>query len=214
MKQRLLEEVGKSARLKVLNELKRTQGLAVSEIADRLKMSYMGVKDVCTDLARRGLLDTWREPQKLGRPRLHYRLTQRAHDLFPTASNAATIELLAAAVKLYGPTAAEKLLLVFFQQRTEGYMARVKGETLVDRVGAFAKMRDEEGYMSAVHVATGGGLQIVEYHSPIHDVLRAFPFVAKLESDLFQRVLRTPVMREEVTASALFCATFHLGLVD
>ncbi len=90
-RQRLLETVGRSARLKVLNELKRTpHGLPVAELAERLGMSYMGVKDVCTDLQKRGLLDTWRQPQKLGRPHMLYRLTQRAHDLFPTASNAMT----------------------------------------------------------------------------------------------------------------------------
>src|ERR1700761_9827978 len=106
MKQRLLESVGRSARLKVLNELKRTtKGLPVADLAGRLGMSYMGVKDLCIDLEKRGLLDTWRQPQKLGRPQMLYRLTPRAHELYPTASNALTIELLLAALHLYGPTA-------------------------------------------------------------------------------------------------------------
>lgn len=210
MKQRLLEQVGKSARLKVLNELKRTQGLAVGDLAERLKMSYMGVKDVCTDLEKQGLLDTWRQPQKIGRPQLLYRLTQRAHDLFPTTSNSATIDLLTAAQKLYGPSAPEKLLLVLFQKRAEEYAGRVKGENLMERAKGLARVRDHEGYMAELEVQESGGLQIVEHHSPILDLLRAFPLVAKLEADLFQRILRAPIRREEQTASGLYCATFHI----
>jgi predicted ArsR family transcriptional regulator len=210
VKQRLLEQVGKSARLKVLNELKRTQGLAVGDLAERLKMSYMGVKDVCTDLEKQGLLDTWRQPQKIGRPQLLYRLTQRAHDLFPTTSNSATIDLLTAAQKLYGPSAPEKLLLVLFQKRAEEYAGRVKGGNLMERAKGLARVRDHEGYMAELEVQESGGLQIVEHHSPILDLLRAFPLVAKLEADLFQRILRAPIRREEQTASGLYCATFHI----
>ena len=71
-----------------MNELKRTQGLCVADLAVRLGMSYMGIKGVCLDLEKRGLLDTWRSPQPLGRPLMLYRLTERAHDLFPTTSTA------------------------------------------------------------------------------------------------------------------------------
>ncbi len=212
MKQRLIQQVGRSARLRVLNELKRTQeGLCVADLADRLGMSYMGIKGVCLDLEKRGLLDTWRQPQKVGRPLMLYRLTQRAHDLFPTASNAMTIEVLEAARKLYGPSAPEKLLLVVFQQKTEQYLARIKGETTVERAKWLARLRDHEGHMSECEIDEQGGVRIVEHHSPILDVLRAFPLVARLETDLFQRLLRVPVEREEVTASGLFCATFRIG---
>src|SRR4051794_2788023 len=96
-------------------------------------MSYMGVKGICLDLHKRGLLDTWRQPQKLGRPLLLYRLTQRAHDLFPTTSNEMTIHLLEAAQKLYGPAAAEKLLLTLFQRQAEQYARRLNGDTVSER---------------------------------------------------------------------------------
>lgn len=210
MKQRLLEQVGRSARLRVLNELKRTQGLCVADLAERMKMSYMGIKGVCLDLEKRGLLDTWRQPQKIGRPLMLYRLTQRAHDLFPTASNELTIQTLEAARKLFGATAPEKLLLVVFQQKTEQYQAKLKGESVAERAKWLARLRDHDGYMSECEIDASGAVRIVEHHSPILDVLRAFPLVARLETDLFQRLLGTPVEREETTASGLFCATFRV----
>ena len=196
----------------MLNELKRTQGMCVGDLAERLHMSYMGVKGICLDLQKRGLLDTWRTPQKVGRPQLFYRLTQRAHDLFPTESNQMTIHLLEAAQKLYGTAAAEKLLLVVFQRQTEHYASKLRGEDLAERARSLARLRDLDGYMSECEQDEGGVLRIVEHHSPILDLLRAFPLVAKLETDLIQRLLGVAVERTENVASGLYRATFALVL--
>src|SRR4051812_45922865 len=200
MKQRLIQQVGRSARLRVLNELKRTQGLCVADLAERIGMSYMGIKGICLDLEKRGLLDTWRQPQKIGRPHMLYRLTQRAHDLFPTASNAMTIETLEAARKLFGPTAPEKLLHVVFQQKTESYLSKVRGDGPTERAKWLARLRDHDGYMAECENGDSGQVRIVEHHSPMLDVLRAFPQMAKLEVDMFQRLLGTAVRREEISA--------------
>ncbi len=209
MQQRLLQQLGRSARLKVINELKRSQGMCVNDLAERLRMSYMGVKGICLELEKRGLLDTWREPQKLGRPQLLYRLTARAHDLFPTESNALTLDLLDSAQRLFGPTAPDKLLLVVFQKKSEQIAARMKGATLAERVESLAKIRDADGCMAEFQRGENT-LAVVEHHSPILDVLRAFPIVARLETEMFQRLLGMPVSREEENASGLFRATFSV----
>ena len=209
-KQKLLQQIDRSARLKVINELKRTQGLAVSGLAERLQMSYMGVKGVCLDLEKRGLLDTWRQPQKLGRPQMLYRLTERAQELFPSESNGLTLELLEAAQRLFGTTAPEKLLLVMFQKQKEKYAARVNGGSLEERVEQLTRVREKEGYMAEC-ARDGAGWRLIEYHSPILDVLKSFPVVSRFEVEMFERLLGVPVRRELSTASGLFEATFFIG---
>ena len=74
MSQKLIAAVARSARLRILNVLKRTQGLSVQELADQLGMSYMGIKDLCIDLQARGLLDGRREPRPRGACRLRRRI--------------------------------------------------------------------------------------------------------------------------------------------
>ena len=211
LKQRLLETVAPNTRLKILNELKRTQGLHVGELAERLEMSYMGVKEMCDDMHQAGLLDTWRQPQARGRPFKLYRLTQRALELFPTASNPLTRDVLEAALKLFGPTAPEKLLLVVFQKMTAGYAGRLREGVPGERAKWLARLRDHDGHMSECETGEDGSVRIVEHHSPILDLIQAFPSVAKLEAEMFQRLLGVPVRREEDTASGLFRVVFHLG---
>lgn len=205
--QRLISEIGKSQRLRLVNLLKRSQGMSVNELKDALKMSYMGTKQQCLDLEREGYLDTWRRPQKIGRPEILYRLTRRAHELFPTTSNATTLELLESARDLYGPSAAEKLLFAVFQKKTEHYRARVKGESVAEKAKWLARLRDNDGYFSEFE--TDQEMRIVEYHSPIIDVLRAYPIVARLEAEMFERVLGKAVQREESSASGLYLCTFR-----
>ena len=190
-----------------MNALKRTQGMTVKEMGAQLGMSYMGVKGVCGELLRRGLLETWREPRPqsvAGRPRLVYRLTTRAHDLYPAATSSLTQELLQSSRKLFGPSAPEKLLMTVWHERTETLSSRMTGATLAERAESLTRLRDADGHMA---VAEKPGL-IVEHHCPFIDVLRTYPLVAKLETDLFSKVLGTPVERGEHCAGGLYRAEF------
>src|ERR1700747_1127853 len=148
MNQRLLAEIGRTQRLAIVNALKRSRGLSVNELVDRMRMSYMGIKQHCLTLQRDGYLDTWRRPQRMGRPEMVYRLTRRSHDLFPVDSNQFTVEVLSAAKEILGANAPEKLLYNVFEKRTAMLQAKVKGENTVERAKWLAKVRDNEGYMA------------------------------------------------------------------
>lgn len=208
MNPKLITQIGKSQRLKIINALKRTQGLSVRELSGRLGASYMGIKQHCLSLQEDGFLDVWRRPAPVGRPELLYRLTPKAHELFPTTSNQTTLELLDAAAQLYGPAAPEKLLYSVFQKKTDKYRTRLRGETLKERALSLVKLRDEEGYMAELE--TEAGLWIVEHHNPIWDLAQAYPLVNRLETDLIQRLLRVEVEREEKSVSGLYCCVFRL----
>lgn len=213
MSQKLLQAVAHNTRFRLVNLLKRTQGLTVQELADRLDMSYMGVKESCQDLERRGLVDARREPKPdgtTGRPRLIYRLTPRAHELFPVASNPLTLELLDAAKKLHGDATPEKLLMLAWQQKAATLIQRMSGVTLAERAASVARARDFDGHMAIFEEEGETSMWIREHHCPFLDVLRAYPIVAKLEVELFRRVLGCNVVREEVQTGGLLRIDFHV----
>src|SRR5213595_456806 len=128
MNQRLLAEIGRTQRLEIINSLKRTKGMSVNELVEKMGMSYMGIKQHCLTLQRDGYLDTWRRPQKMGRPEMVYRLTRRSHDLFQSDSNQLTLELLRSIQSIYGPNAPEKLLYNLFERKCANLKEKVKGE--------------------------------------------------------------------------------------
>jgi predicted ArsR family transcriptional regulator len=206
---RRFSELGRSQRLRIIHMLKKTQGLAIGELASRLDLSYMGVKQHCEELERQGFLDTRRRPKPIGRPEIVYRLTAKASSFFPAAANPATIKILQAARQLYGPNAPEKLLVALFREKAKGYAERLKEGDLKTRAARLAKLRDEEGCLS--EFVDGPQPLILEYHSSIMDLIEAFPLVRRLEKEMFERLLQTHVERHEERASGLFLCTFVLG---
>ena len=211
MNQKILAEIGRTQRLEILNSLKRSKGMSVNELVRKMKMSYMGIKQHCLTLQRDGYLDTWRRPQKMGRPEMVYRLTRRTHDLFQSDSNAFTLELLKSVQETYGPNAPEKLLYNLFERKNAVLKAKVKGDTVADRARWLARVRDAEGYMSQFSLEEEGGPQILECHSPILNLLDAYPLVGRLEQDMFEAVLGTSVRREETRNSGLYECAFYFA---
>ncbi|HEY0368859.1 MAG TPA: winged helix-turn-helix transcriptional regulator [Chthoniobacterales bacterium] len=213
MNQQLLAEIGRTQRLEILKTLKRTRGLSVNEMVERMNMSYMGIKQHCLTLERDGYLDTWRRPQKMGRPEMVYRLTTRTHDLFPSDSNELTLQVLRSAQEIYGPNAPEKLLFHLFERKTKALQTKVKGATVAERATSLAKLRDEEGYMSEFCAADKeGGPHILECHSPILNLVENYPIVGRLEQDMFEAVLGTPVRREETRLSGQYECAFYFAV--
>jgi predicted ArsR family transcriptional regulator len=209
--QQLLAEIGRTQRLEILNTLKRTRGLSVNQLVARMNMSYMGIKQHCLTLERDGYLDTWRRPQKMGRPEMVYRLTRRSHGLFQADSNAFTLELLDSITEIHGPSAAEKLFYNMFERKAEELRQKVNGETVEERAKQLAALRDKEGYMSQ-YVVEEGGPQILECHSPVMNLLEKYKCIGKLEQDMFEKLLKVPVRREETWTSGLFEAAFYFAV--
>jgi predicted ArsR family transcriptional regulator len=242
-------------RMEVLSILKRTGGLPVRPLSARMGMSYMGVKQYCLELEKKGFLETWRQPRgagRGGRPEMLYRLTDRAHALFPAAQNDLTLELLEAVQKVYGSAAPEKLLFTVFQNRADHYLKNLpKYGSLALRTALFARLRDQEGCMAELdgamappspapakrnsgkktgaapkpHAADEVGdlfeamlpppdepLRIIEHRSPIADLQKRFPILARLERDLFERVLHAPVKRvDESKSPERYRVVFEIG---
>ncbi len=141
-----------------------------------------------------------------------YRLTRRSHDLFESDSNQFTLDLLRSIQEIHGPNAPEKLLFHVFERRTPALKAKVKGETVAERAKSLARLRDSEGYMSQFVINENGGPQILECHSPLLNLLDRYPIVGRLEQDMFQMILGTPVRRQESRVSGQYECAFYFSL--
>jgi len=212
MNQRLIAEIGRTQRLEIINSLKRSRGMSVNELVEKMKMSYMGIKQHCLTLERDGYLDTWRRPQKMGRPEMVYRLTRRSHDLFQADSHQFTLDLLKSVQEIYGSNAAEKLLFNIFEKKTAALKAKAKGDTVTDRAKWLARVRDGEGYMAQFTNGEEDGPKILECHSPIMNLLDRYPIIGRFEQDMFEGVLGTRVRRQMMRNSGLYECAFYFAL--
>jgi predicted ArsR family transcriptional regulator len=57
-----------------------------------------------------------------------------------------------------------------------------------------------------------GGPQILECHSPIMNLIEKYEIIGRLEQEMFEKILQTPVRREETRTSGLYEAAFYFAL--
>lgn len=209
---KIARDIAKPQTFAILDLVKRSTGLSVNELAEALKMSYMGVKQHCLDLEKKGLLDTWRRVGGVGRPEKAYRLTDKAAAFYPEAGNELTLELLYSIQEIYGPSAPDKLLFNYFGKKAEQYSRKVQGSAITERVDSFAKIRNLEGYCAETDCDPQQGLRLVEFHHPFKEILTAFPNIRQMETVLFQKVLLTEVHRTEERSSGLIRVSWHIAI--
>ena len=197
-----LRDIARPTYADILEALKRSDGMAVSELAKELKMSYMGVKQHCVNLEKKGYLKTWRVPRtQVGRPEKLYRLTEACNDLFPQAGASLTLNLLQGVKQLYGESAPEKMLFHHFEDQRQRWGERMKGiSSLAEKATRLAELRDSEGCFSKCTYEANEGLRIEEYHHPMSPIYEVYPNAVRMEVQMMEQLLGTRMARKNIDA--------------
>ena len=185
--------------VKILEELKLSGGLPVPELQRRLGGSYMGIKDQCEALRERGFVETWRVPRKeVGRPEIMYRLGPKADGLFPEAGTEMTLGILESAHQVFGASAPERLLLVYFQNLQAAWQPRMnRAKSLVEKATILTSLRDKIGCFSRCKYDADRGFRIEEFHHPFQAIYEAYPNAIQFELRMMEELLGSKVMRRE-----------------
>lgn len=202
MRSSLVLGAGRGPRLAVLELIKRRGGLGVRQLAEELGMSYMGVKAHCVALTSAGYLKTWREPSSKGRPVLLHKLTSAGEELFTESEQDTALAILKESAGLFGATAPQKLLLMYFRTTGERYRAALEGEAPEERLHVLAKLRDREGRMVSLEGDPSWILR--ECHNPLLPLMREYPGAAVMEEQMIGEVLGIPVVRREEEGMTIF----------
>lgn len=200
-------EIAPSVAWDLLLRIKRSGGLSVNELCSQLKMSYMGVKQHCDALKKRGYLDTWRRPKPTGRPEKIYRAADKLDAVLPQWGNELSLGLLNVVVQLNGETAAERLLHHYFLQKTERLLPKIKGATLKQRAQEVAKLRTADGCLCTCEGESSSAVRLIEHHNPLSEVARLYPAVCEMETRMIAKLLNARVERVPGEWSVEFHAT-------
>lgn len=184
----------------VLEELKHSGGLPVTQLARKAGGSYMAVKAHCEALTRAGYLVRTRLPRvEVGRPEIFYSLAAKADSLFPQAGVDFTLELLSHLKRTSGETAPDKLLFQYFQERAEQLERGLdKLPSVTEKAIKTAAMRTKEGCASHCRHEANRNLEIVESHNPLQRVFEEYPRAVAMEVRMLEQALGCRVLRHEV----------------
>ncbi len=179
------------ARERVLFHLKARGPQSASQLARRLGVTAVAVRQHLQRLSQEDLVDFEDEREGVGRPRRIWRLTERAQGHFPDTHADLTVDLLDAVRRTFGERGLAKLVSVRTREQEKSYRLRMPGRAapLEQRVAALARIRRDEGYMAEYSRRSDGSMLLVENHCPICAAAQACQGLCRDELALFRRLL-------------------------
>lgn len=192
---RLPGGLGGGSRTRILEALTDTPG-SVRDLAERLGLSYMGVKAQCLVLASAGLLESSLRRKARGRPEIIYRPGGNSRKIFQGGELELALSLLDQAGKMFGPQAPRKLLFQHFRAAAAEWERKVADKDPRARMKEVAALRAACGHFSRFE--PGPPPQIVESHHPLAPIFEKYPESVMYETDALTLVVGRPLKREIV----------------
>jgi predicted ArsR family transcriptional regulator len=189
---RILKGLGGGSRPAILEALARRPDSARG-LAERLSLSYVGVKTQCVAMERAGLIESSRRRKARGRPDLFYRVAAGARHIFPGGEGGVALSLLEEAAGMFGPQAPGKLLFLHFQKRAEAYHRRLMKVPAEERVAALVAARTVEGCLSRHE--PGPPEYVIEGPSFLEPLFERYPEARGFEVSALEHALGRPVTR-------------------
>jgi DeoR family transcriptional regulator, suf operon transcriptional repressor len=185
-----------STRSKVLETLKRSDGLTADQLADELGITSMAVRKHLAALERDGYVESTVSRRPVGRPAHLYRLSPRAEGVFPKHYDAVVTDLLDDLIEIDGVDKVEELL-ARRGERTKRLLRRYidPKASLADRVAGLTRAMDEIGYLAAWEPVDRDRFLIKLYNCAIDRVAERFPAVCRHEASMFRDILDAEVER-------------------
>ena len=195
----------------VLYHLKTRGPQTAAQIARRLSVTPMAVRQHLYRLKDARLVDFSDERRKVGRPARIWKLTSDAAARFPDSHGDLTIEIIGAVRAAFGEAGMDKLLAERTKRQKDEYRTRLKpaGSSIAKRAHALSEIRREQGYMAECTRMPDGSMLLVENHCPICAAAATCQGLCREELSLFRAVLGDKVRVERtdhILAGARRCA--------
>ena len=179
--------------------LLKTRGPQQSaEAGKALGMTAEAARQQLAKLAQAGLVETYSQSGRVGRPSQFWTLTQTGHARFPDTHSTLTVQLLDTVRHAFGEQAIDRLIDLREQTSKENYLRELSdAATLRERVARLASLRSQEGYMAEYEELADGTLFFIENHCPICAAAAACQGFCRAELTLFSEILEAKVERTE-----------------
>lgn len=197
-------------RERLLMQLKMRGAQTAQQLAARLGITPMAVRQHLYALNHAGEVDFEDFGGKVGRPSRHWSLTKETQSRFPDTHADLTLRLIDSVRSTLGESALQSLIAHQRDATEANYRQHLKkANKLPERVRILARLRDEEGYMASSEHQADGSYLLVENHCPICAAAESCQGFCDAEQELLQRCIgnNATVTREEhLLAGARRCA--------
>jgi predicted ArsR family transcriptional regulator len=174
----------------VLYLLKTRGAQTAQDLADLLELTSMGARKQLESWQEKGMVDSYDEAEKVGRPTRYWQLTAAGHARFPDRHGDLTVQIIQQVRSLFGEPGLERLIDAREQESEAQYRTTLAhAKDLPARLHALSAARNAEGYMAEVETRADGSFLLIENHCPICAATQVCQNFCRSELAIFQRVL-------------------------
>ncbi len=176
----------------ILNVLRRRGPLGVTELAEATGVTPVSIRHHLSSLQAEGLVASQDVHSSVGRPKLHYSLTQTAVERFPTKYLRFTDRLLDEMKTALPAPVIEKLFSAMAQDIASGHANKLEGKPLDEKLTTLVAVLGEEGFMAEWN-KVGELYELTEYNCPYFVIGQRHPEVCAIDQIVIQQVLNADV---------------------
>jgi len=194
---------------KIIQLLKQHGELTAKNLATKLDLTTMGVRQHMLSLEETGKIRFEDKKALRGRPARFWSLTEMSNAHFSDKHEELTVQLIESVKNVFGDSGLDKLINDRENKTLLQYQKILQGKhTLFDKLTTIAEIRSEEGYMATIE-ETDGYYWLMENHCPICAAATKCLNFCRSELNLFQILLSgvaTITREEHIVEGARRCA--------
>ncbi len=188
-----LEAGFSSTKKGILLLLKRAGNTSLGDIAKSLRISKMAALKHLTVLESKGIVERSFKAEGRGRPKVFFKLGEKADNLFPEAYAHMTLAAFDFIDERLGRAAVVKLLKQRTRELYDAHHESFDGKELREKVETLAEIRDEGGYMAELGPSRKNAFELLEYNCPIRAIAGKYGEACTVEIELFKNLLHADV---------------------
>jgi DeoR family transcriptional regulator, suf operon transcriptional repressor len=182
-----------SAKRELLMLLKHRPDLSLADIAEIRGVSKVAALRHLSTLEEQGLVERSYDRPRVGRPSVHFRLSERSAGIFPQAYAQMSVYALEFIERRLGRDGVVGMLQERSHAVADQNRARISAPLLPDRVAELTRLRSEGGYMAEYGGRKGGAVEMREHNCPILAIAGRYPEACEVERRMFESLLRANV---------------------
>jgi len=196
----MARDARRRTRDRVLLHLKQKGPQTAAQLASRIRVTPVAVRQHLYRLSEAGLVAFDDERCRIGRPRRIWRLAPRAQVEFPDAHSDLAIEFIDAMERAFGDAGLDRLFATRMRSQLKRYREAMPPDDapIEKRVAALAKLRRGEGFMAEWSKEPDGTLLLLENHCPIGAAAAVCPALCRDELSVFKGSIGKGISVERV----------------
>lgn len=195
----------------VLQYLRRHGQVTIKELEQVLGVSTTAVREHLYHLQSQGLLAATTMRYGPGRPRLVYRLTEKAQKLFPKHYDLLINLLLQEIATEEGIGRVEHFLERVGNRLASEYTDHINSEDIQDRLTELRTMLEDQGIPTEIEPS---GTTITIYSCPYFDVAQEHAQVCDMDRQMLEQVIGEKLVQEHSIRDGHHHCCFNIGDIE